>query len=475
MPNTNNKPIHRRSFLKLFSLATVGGASLLTGCSKAYKGELSQGVTYIGDIPKDKMTYRTNPSTGDRVSLLGYGCMRWPTLEENGKQVIDQEQVNQLVDYAIEHGMNYFDTAPVYVQGLSETATGIALSRHERSSYFIATKMSNHRIAGQGLTPEELFKESKAMYEQSLKALQVNYIDYYLLHSVGGGSGLPFLMERFFDNHLIDFLVEERKAGRIRNLGWSFHGDVKVFDYLLQLHDEGKYKWDFVQIQMNYLDWHHAKEINPRNVNAEYLYSELAKRNIPAIIMEPLLGGRLSNVPEHIALRLKKKLPEKSIASWAFRFCGTYPNTLSILSGMTYMEHLQDNLLSFSPLVNLSQEDLDYLEETSSLMAAYPTIPCNDCNYCMPCKYGLDIPGIFVHYNKCINEGNIPENKTDKNYSKARRAFLISYDRSVPKLRQANHCINCGLCTPKCPQNIRIPEQMNKINNYVEQLKQGLL
>ncbi len=149
------------------------------------------------------------------------------------------------------------------------------------------------------------------------------------------------------------------------------------------------------------------------------------KRNIPAIIMEPLLGGRLSNVPTHVANPLKHCVRwNRSVASWAFRFAGSFPGVLTVLSRMTYMEHLEDNLRTFSPLDPLTDDDKVFLEETAQLMLRYPTIPCNDCKYCMPCLYGLDIPAILLHYNKCINEGNVPASSQDENYRKARRASL---------------------------------------------------
>lgn len=470
--NKNNKKgIGRRHFLGLMGAGAAAGAVSLTSCGNKTSQEFDPAAHHTTEVPMDQMTYRTTPTTGDKVSILGYGCMRWPTIDNgNGKQIIDQEAVNKLVDYAMEHGVNYFDTAPVYVQGQSEAATGIALARHPRDKYFIATKMSNMRI--QSDDPKEVYRQSVEMYHNSLKNLQTDHLDYYLLHSIGGGDGIPFLNKRFFDSGVLDFLVKEREAGRIRNLGWSFHGDVRVFDYMLQLQDEGKYKWDFVQIQMNYLDWHHAKATNPSNVDADYLYNELTKRGIPAVIMEPLLGGRLSAVPNHIVARLKQQEPENSVASWAFRFCGTYPNVLCILSGMTYMEHLQDNIRSFAPLKPLTEDDLAYLEETAKLMITYPTIPCNQCNYCMPCPYGLDIPGILTHYNKCVNEGNVPQSSQDPEYRKARQAFLVGYDRSVPKLRQADHCSHCNQCSPECPQRIDIPAQLERIDKYVESLRQ---
>lgn len=460
MENKNKKDITRRNFFKI-----VGTAGAVTAGLTACGGRNNN--TAGGEIPTDKMTYRTNPKTGDKVSLLGFGMMRLPSVDgrsaREGNEEIDQEMVNQLVDYAIAHGVNYFDTSPAYCRGMSEHATGIALSRHPRDTYFIATKLSNFSPASWPL------EASKAMYHNSMKELQTDYLDYLLLHGIGMGNGMEEFEERYMKNGLLDYLVEERKSGRIRNLGFSYHGDIKVFDYLLSRHDE--YKWDFVQIQLNYLDWKYAKEINPRNTDAEYLYNELAKRNIPAIIMEPLLGGRLSNAPGNIVARLKQRKPELSVASWAFRFAGSFPNVLTVLSGMTRMEHLQDNLRTYAPLDALTEDDFSFLQQTATMMMQFNTIPCNDCKYCMPCPYGIDIPAILLHYNKCLNEGNVIDNTQDEKYREARRAYLIGYDRSVPKLRQADHCIGCNQCSMHCPQRIDIPKQMQRINSYVEELK----
>lgn len=456
--------MNRRDFLKRIGLGTAVTGMALTGCDSAnhkLTESKSASVDELGD-----MTYRTNPRTGEKVSLLGYGCMRWPTTEPDGQGEIDQEMVNRLIDTALEHGVNYFDTSPAYCQGRSERATGIALSRHPRESYYIATKLSN--FASQTWS----FDESVKMYRNSLKELQTDYIDYMLLHAVGGG-GMENLHSRYLDNGVLDFLLKEREAGRIKNLGFSYHGDIEVFDYLLSKHDE--YQWDFVQIQLNYLDWEHSKELNPRNTNAEYLYGELTKRAIPAVIMEPLLGGRLANVPDHILARLKQREPEKSVASWAFRYAGTYPEVLTVLSGMTYMEHLQDNLKTYSPLVPLTDEETDFLHRTADLMMQYPIIPCTACKYCMPCPYGVDIPSTFLHYNKCVNDDNIPTTQRSAGYAEARRAFLVGYDRSVPRLRQASHCIGCSQCKSHCPQGIDIPGELHRIDRYVESLKQGTL
>ncbi len=425
------------------------------GCKPKTEAGAASGE--LGPVPTDKMTYRSYPSLGnDKVSILGYGCMRWPTIPnpEGKGDIIDQDAVNELVDYAIAHGVNYFDTSPVYVQGWSEKSTGIALKRHPRESYYIATKLSNFS--------NPTYENSLAMYRRSFEDLQVDYIDYYLLHSVGNGRTLK---QRYIDNGMMDFLMEERKAGRIRKLGFSFHGSLEGFNEMLSYHEQ--YHWDFIQIQLNYVDWDGS--------NAKALYEALEQYQIPGIIMEPLLGGRLSKLPDHIVGRLKQRSPESSVASWAFRFAGTPRMILTVLSGMTYMEHLQDNIRTYSPLVPLTEEEKEFLYETGRLIKQYPTIPCNDCKYCMPCPYGIDIPAILLHYNKCVNEGNVPEDQQDENYREARRAFLVGYDRSVPKLRQANHCIGCNQCSKHCPQRINIPRQLHRIDDFVEKLKQNIL
>lgn len=457
----NNKHINRREFLKIVGITAATSTAAFYGCNTQESNKVSSSTA---NSATGEMTYRSFPGIiDDKISILGYGCMRWPTVPSpDGKgDLIDQDAVNKLVDYAMAHGVNYYDTSPVYVQGWSEKATGIALKRYPRESFKIATKLSNFS----NFTRENSIK----MYKQSFIDLQVDYIDYYLLHSIGNG-GIETFNARYIENGILDYLLEERKAGRIRHLGFSFHGTTAVFDEVLAMHE--KVHWDFVQIQLNYLDWQHA---TGRNVNAEYLYAELEKRKIPAIIMEPLLGGRLSNVPEHIVARLKQRRPDSSVASWAFRFAGSPEYVLTVLSGMTYMEHLQDNIRTYSPLIPLTEEEKQFLYDTASLMAQYPTIPCNDCKYCMPCPYGIDIPAILVHYNKCVNEGHVAESSQDENYRKARRAFLIGYDRSVPRLRQANHCIGCNQCSPHCPQSINIPKELQQIDKYVEQLKQQKL
>ena len=447
----------RRDFLKTAGAGALAvGTTSLTGCS--FSSDKRAEVS--GDA---EMQMRTSPKNGEKVSLLGYGCMRWPMKKgEDGKDHIDQEAVNEMVDYAYRNGVNYYDTSPAYLQGQSEEAAGIALSRYPRESYYIATKLSNFN----NFSREAGLK----MYRDSQKALRTDYFDYYLLHAIGT-SGFEGFEERYINNGLLDFLLEEREAGRIRNLGFSFHGRKEVFDQFMALHE--KYHWDFVQIEMNYVDWKHAKV--PENVNADYLYEELAKLNIPATIMEPLLGGRLAKLPDAIAEKMKEREPQMSIASWAFRFCGSYPNILTVLSGMSSMDPLIENVETFSHFKPLNDEEKAFLMEMANLMEDYPTVPCTACSYCMPCPYGIDIPTIFKHYNDHVNSGEIAQSCEQDHFQRLKRRYLVSYDRAVETVRQADHCIGCGQCRPKCPQSIDIPRALRHIDRYVEKLKRETL
>lgn len=459
----------RREFIKKAATAVAGTSLLLTACKDKNTSAAP------AESNPENMTKRTNSNTGDVVSLLGYGMMRLPKreLEEGAPFELDEERICELVDYAIAHGVNYFDTAPVYCQGHSERATGKALARHPRGSYFVATKLSNFSQSAWAR------KESMAMFERSLEYLQTDYVDYLLLHSVGGTSAGKDAMQtfngRYMDNGILDWLVEQKAKGRIRNLGFSYHGDIRIFDMLLRWHDEGRYHWDFVQIQLNYLDWNHAKVQKSRNTNASYLYAELEKRGIPVIVMEPLLGGRLAKQPAHILREMKRMDIDATPAEWAFRYAGTPEKILTVLSGMTYMEHLEENCRTFSPLRPVTPEEESMLMRLADAICDLKAVPCTGCNYCMPCPYGIDIPAVFGYYNNSIAEDLLPEGDGDDSaFRKARRRWLIGYDKKVERMRQADHCIGCKQCMSHCPQRINIPERMHAINSLVEQLKQRI-
>ena len=423
MEENNNKNLSRRDFLRRLGM---GAGAVMASSVMGPLRALAQDDKKVSS-PINRMTYRVQHGSGEQISLLGFGMMRLPN---------NQEEVNQLVDYAIEHGVNYFDTAPMYMGGQSEVLTGNALSRHPRDKYYIATKMSNQN---QRLWS---FEESQKMYYQSFQRLKVDHIDYYLLHSIGGG-GMDTLNKRFFDNHLLEFLLKEREAGRIRHLGFSYHGDVRPFDWLLDHQDE--YHFDFVQIQMNFLDWRHASMGNGwrKDADAEYLYNKCEKTGVQCVIMEPLRGGAFGKMAQELTDQLKAVRPNDSTARWAFRWVGSHPNILNTLSGMNQMDHMKEN----------------------DQMAGFPTIPCTTCAYCMPCPYGVDIPGNFAYYNEAVNSHILPlPEKQAADYASKKQLFADGLRNALPNVETwARSCADCEECLAKCPQQIRIPNQMARI------------
>jgi len=432
----------RREFLKRLGIGTGSAMALL-----AMK-PLNIFAQEDKKTVENRMTYRVQHGSGEQISLLGFGMMRLPN---------DQEEVNRLVDYAIEHGVNYFDTAPMYMRGQSEVLMGNALSRHPRDKYYVATKMSN-----QGQHTWD-FDASKRMYEQSFERLKVDHIDYYLLHSIGGGMNT--LKGRFLDNGILDFLLKEREAGRIKHLGFSYHGDVRDFDWLLDHNDE--YHWDFVQIQMNFLDWRHASMRGGRRVDAdaEYLYGKCEKLDIQCVVMEPLRGGAFGRMADELTSQMKAMRPDDSTARWAFRWVGSYPNILTVLSGMNRMDHLEENVETFSPLEICTESENLLLAHIADEMSGFPTIPCTTCEYCMPCPYEVNIPGNFAYYNQAVNEHLLPlPDPNDASYAERQQLFIEGYRKALPDAKTwARSCQDCEECLSKCPQQIRIPNQLSRI------------
>ena len=440
----NKKDMSRREFLRRLGIG-AGSAMALMALKPldVFAEDEIISPKYI------RMTYRVQHGSGEQISLLGFGMMRLPD---------NQEEVDQLVDYAIEHGVNYFDTAPMYMRGRSEVLTGNALSRYPRNKYFVATKMSNQNQSLWSL------EDSKNMYYQSFERLKVDYIDYYLLHSIGNG-GVEAVKGRFIDNGLLDFLLEERKAGRIKHLGFSYHGDVKAFDWLLDHNEE--YHWDFVQIQMNYLDWRHAGLGGSwkKDADAEYLYNKCQKLDIQCVVMEPLRGGALARLQQEQVDQLKALRPDDNPARWAFRWVGSNTNILTTLSGMNRMEHMIENVETFSPLDPCTESENALLAAIADEMSGFPTIPCTTCAYCMPCPYGVDIPGNFAYYNEAVNEHVLPlPDRQSPEYATRKQQFIDGYKKALPDEKTwAKACQDCEECLSKCPQSIRIPNQMGRI------------
>jgi predicted aldo/keto reductase-like oxidoreductase len=301
------------------------------------------------------------------------------------------------------------------------------------------------------------------MFDKSLKELQTDYIDNYLLHNIGMGD-IDTFRRRFIDNGAADWCLALREQKKIRNLGFSYHGDPRAFEWCMEHHD--KYKWDFALIQMNYVYWLHAKQVNERNLNAKYLYEELTKRNIRVVIMEPLLGGRLARYNWAIANELAPLNPEATQASWAFRFCGSFDNVMTVLSGMTFTNHIEENLATFSPLKKLNDKEFAALERAAQAMLNLNTIACNYCNYCMPCPYGLDIPAILTFRNTVLSS---PKKMKP-------REILSLYKKTIPEqLRRAEHCTGCGKCNLHCPQMIDVAKEVSQIGAWMDEVKDALV
>lgn len=388
---------------------------------------------------------------GKKASLLGYGAMRMPE---------DQEELELQVKRLLDGGVTYFDTSPVYMQATSERRLGEALAKsgYRREDYVLVTKLSNFAESHWTL------EKCREMFAASLKALRTDYFDGYLLHSIGNG-GFKTFSKRYLENGVLDWLEEERRKGTIRNLGFSFHNDPKALEWCLKAHDEGRHKWDFALIQLNFVDWRHAEETaKGKNLNAEYLYNELYRRGIRVTVMEPLLGGRLAKYDYAIARHTVKLDPEATQASWALRFCASHPGVACVISGMSKLEHIEENLGTFSPFKPLTAAEFEALERAAVDFVKRTYTPCNRCNYCMPCPYGLDIPALLTFRNEWLvgREG------------RSGRDILKAYERAVGEpLRRADHCTGCDRCRKHCPQQIDIAREIEAIADAIEELSCG--
>ena len=403
-----------------------------------------------------KIDSRTWTKMGETLGMLGLGCMRLPTKGGGSgrNQPLDQEAVNAMVDYAIAHGINYFDTAPAY--GESEVVTGKALSRHPRSSFKIATKLSNMNGAA-------TLEAGKQMFERSLKNLQVDYVDFLLLHNIQNMAGYN---SRFRTNGLFDWLLEQKAKGRIRHLGFSFHGSNADLPGLVDLYD-----WDFVQIQLNYADW---KEMSGGwgsgggETSSKYLYEYLVGKGIPVLVMEPIKGGALANVSEGLAAVMRERHPDLTPAANALSFVGSLPGVMVTLSGMSNMEQLKENVSLFTGFKAFDQSEMDFMLTVADLYKSKGQIPCTACRYCMPCPQGVDIPGNFKIFNTASEALTLPDSDK-KSVAAKQRAFLKLY-KGQAKGTRADSCITCNACLPKCPQHISIPQHLHRISEIVATL-----
>ena len=355
---------------------------------------------------------------GLSLSRLGMGNMRLPASAPRGP--IDTDKAEELIDYVYHQGINYFDTAYFYHEGQSESFLGHALSRYPRDSYFLADKMPASPLKSEGKTPAEIF-------EGQLAKCRTDHFDFYLLHNVCEDS-IPVFTDETLG--VIPYLLEQKKAGRIRHLGLSSHSRPDTLRAFLSRYDF----FEFIQIQLNYLDWDYQ--------NAKEQYDIITQYGVPVWVMEPCRGGRLASLcPEGDAL-LRAVRPDLSIASWAFRWVLSLPNVGMVLSGMSDLEQARDNIATFSACEPFSPTEGDALDRALELLKTQLFVPCTQCHYCDGCPQGLDIPQLLGLYNNYRLSGG-----------------RMAYDQ-LSQASRPDRCISCGQCAAKCPQHIDIPAVM---------------
>jgi uncharacterized protein len=360
------------------------------------------------------------------LSRLGMGNMRLPTIGEGRSAAVDRAQAQKIIDYAISHGINYFDTAYVYHGGDSEKFLGEALKKYPRSSYYIATK---YMAMGN--------PDYKAVFEEQLKRLDTDYIDFYLLHGMFDMS-----IDTYLNGGCIDYFMEQKTAGRIKYFGFSSHASVEALERVAAFRE-----WDFAQIQLNYLDWIAA--------TAKSQYEILTKHNIPIMVMEPVRGGRLASLSPEADSLLKKAQPEWSVASWAFRWIMRLPNVQVILSGMSNMEQITDNVATFDDGKMLTDAQEKQLMDACELFRSSISVPCTACRYCCDtCPQGLDIPKLMEAYNSFKLNG----------------PMSLGALYALPAGKKPADCIACGVCSEHCPQNIVIPDIMAQLTEAMKNM-----
>ena len=369
------------------------------------------------------MKKRFFEKTNAETSLLGFGCMRFPVLEDG--KTINEELTFKMLDEAYDRSVNYYDTAYPYHHGESERVLGKWVKTKPRESLFVVSKSPMWNIK----EPEDFNR----ILDEQLSKLQVDYLDFYLLHCLDKEK---WEMIQKFD--LIGLAEQARKDGKIKRLGFSFHDEYEVFEEILNAHD-----WDFCQIQFNYMD---------TQIQAGIKGYELAKsKGIPVAIMEPVKGGQLANVPDEIKDVFQSIHPDWSDASWALRFAASFDNVYCVLSGMSNMEQTLDNLNTFDQFEPLNQEEFAAIAKATELFNARVQVPCTGCSYCMPCPFGVDIPRCFRILNNAFIYNQMESGK--KRYASIEG--------------KAELCQKCGACMVQCPQHIEIPSKLEVVTKQL--------
>ncbi len=375
------------------------------------------------------MEMRQYRDTDVKVSLLGMGCMRLPKVDPE-KEDIDYEKAQEIIDYAYANGVNYFDTAYGYHGGQSELFVGQALKKYPRERFFLASKMPIWCVKEKG--------DVERIFNEQLQRCQTDYFDFYLFHSQNAAN-----FQKCQEFGVYEFLSQMKAEGKIRRLGFSFHDTPEVLRHICDT-----YPWDFAQIQLNYLDWEMQ--------DAKTQYQILNDREIPVIVMEPVRGGVLASPCEAADILFREERPDKSVASWAIRFAASLPGVLTVLSGMSNMEQVRDNVDTMTRFEPLTDREREVIDEALEAYRKKDTVPCTGCRYCMDCPFGVDIPKMFSLYNHYVLDRDGED-------------YLEAYE-AQPESERADQCQACGACMEKCPQHIRIPDQMVTIRETVEKI-----
>ena len=359
-----------------------------------------------------------------KLSALGMGAMRLPVIDGDDAR-IDESAAQEMVDYAMEHGVNYYDTAWGYHNGNSELVMGKALSKYPRDSYYLATKFPGYDLSNMDKVEE--------IFEKQLEKCGVEYFDFYLFHNVCEMNIDAYLNREY---GIYEYLLKQKKEGRIRHLGFSAHGSVEVMKRFLEAYGKDM---EFCQIQLNYLDWSFQ--------DAKGKVELLNQHNIPVWVMEPLRGGKLASLTEEETAKLKELRPEETVPAWAFRFLQSLPSVTVVLSGMSDMTQMQENIRTFEEDKPLNDGEMKALLQMADEMVSKIALPCTACHYCVShCPQELDIPGLLALYNEhCFTGGG----------------FIAPMAMSaISEDKRPNSCIGCRSCEAVCPQQIKISEAM---------------